>query len=548
MSTIVAPSQRLCLTRPAIGSATLSTVTALYLLLLSNQTFWSKGFADMADQPLATGMLALGLAAIFIAACVTVSVKYATKPLFIGLILASAAGSWFMDHFGIIIDVEMIRNAAETTPAEAGHLMTPAFLLHMALYGVLPSVLISLVRIVHRPFLQKVKWNLAVILPCLIVFVAAGLSHASTYASVTREHRDWFATLNPFMPIASAVRYAIHRDAERNIVVQPLGRDAHVAGLPAGSRKPRLTIIVAGETARAENFSLNGYGRLTNPELAKRDITYFTDTRSCGTATAVSLPCMFSVYPKAAYSHAKGLDTENLLDVLTHAGIKAEWWDNNTGSKQIANRVAQQSMPDTKDPRFCKDGECEDGVLLDRLDAWMDKVDQDTVLVLHQIGSHGPAYYQRYPESFRTFTPDCRTAEFADCLQSEIVNAYDNTILYTDHVLATIIDKLAARQDRLSPAMIYMSDHGESLGEFGLYLHGAPYMIAPSQQTHVPFVLWQGQEEKRDMDQACLQAEAVKPTSHDNLFHTVLGMMHVETSVRDRALDLVSACRTAAAS
>ncbi|MCM2474224.1 phosphoethanolamine transferase [Rhizobium sp. CG5] len=545
---MVAPPRHLCLTRPAIGSATLSIVTALYLLLLANQTFWSKGFAYMTGQPLATGLLVLGLAAIFIAVCVTFSVKYVTKPLFIGLILASAASSWFMDHFGVIIDVEMIRNAAETTPAEAGHLVTPAFLLHMALYGFLPSALIALVRIVHRPILQKVKWNLAVILPCLVVFAASGLSHASTYASVTREHRDWFATLNPLIPLASTVGYAIGRGSERDIVAQPIGQDAHVAGPPVSARKPRLTIIVAGETARAENFSLNGYARQTNPELARRDITYFTDTSSCGTATAVSLPCMFSVYPKATYSHTRGLDTENLLDVLTHAGIRAEWWDNNTGSKQIANRVAQQSMPDTKDPRFCKDGECEDGVMLARLDAFMDTVDRDTVLVLHQIGSHGPAYYQRYPESFRKFTPDCRTAEFADCTQPEIVNAYDNTILYTDHVLATIIDKLAARQDRLSPAMIYMSDHGESLGEFGLYLHGAPYMIAPSQQTHVPFVLWQGRQEKKQMDQACLKAEAVKPTSHDNLFHTVLGMMHVETSVRDQALDLVAACRTTAPS
>src|SRR5690606_14753139 len=112
----------------------------------------------------------------------------------------------------------------------------------------------------------------------------------------------------------------------------------------------------------------------------------------------------------------------------------------------------------------------------DRLDGWIGSVKRDTVLVLHQIGSHGPAYYLRYPESYRRFRPDCRSAEFSDCSKEEIVNAYDNTILYTDHILASVIDRLAGEQGRLDTAMLYMSDHGESLGEFGLYLHGTPYM------------------------------------------------------------------------
>ncbi|MCV9967591.1 phosphoethanolamine--lipid A transferase [Pararhizobium sp. BT-229] len=534
------------LTRPAIGSATLSVIVALYLVVVANRTFWTKAVDYLGVPSFALVLLGIGLFALFSAICVAVSVKYLTKPLFILLIMSAAAASRFMDHFGTIIDVDMIRNAAETTGSEAGHLLTAGFVMHMALFGVLPSVLIALVRIRHRPFFQKFKWNLAVVLSFLAVFVSVSLANVRTFAATTREHRDLVATLNPVLPIVSAVRYVMASEGEKNIVVQPLGTDAHVVA-PTVSGKPRVTVIVAGETARAENFSLGGYARDTNPELARQDIRYFTDTSSCGTATAVSLPCMFSIFTRRGYTHEKGLETENLVDVLSHASIRTEWWDNNTGSKAVAKRIAYTSFSDINDPRFCKDHECIDAVHLDRLGAWLDAVKGDSVLVIHQIGSHGPAYFQRYPDAFRKFTPDCRTAELGNCSRDEIVNAYDNTILYTDHVLSTVIDMLKAREDRMAGSMIYMSDHGESLGEHGLYLHGAPYFIAPSQQTHVPFVLWLGGQAKAGIDAACLAHKTGEPQSHDNLFHTVLGMLNVATKVYDPALDVLASCRGGAA-
>ena len=350
------------------------------------------------------------------------------------------------------------------------------------------------------------------------------------------------------MPLATAVQFAAGQSADRNVVAGPLGTDARVSDGPVTGRKPRLMVVVAGETARAANFSLGGYGRETNPELKTKDIFYFGNTTSCGTATAVSLPCMFSVYTRADYSHRRGLETENLLDVLAHAGIAVEWWDNNTGSKKIAARARERSLVEGGNPRDCSGGECRDQVLLDALDAWIGSVKADTVLVLHQIGSHGPSYWLRYPEAFRRFRPDCRSAEFSDCTREEIVNAYDNTIAYTDHILAGVIDRLQKAEGSLDVSMLYMSDHGESLGEFGLYLHGAPYVIAPGEQTHVPFVLWLGKDAKAAYSGACLDAETAKPQSHDTLFHTVLGMMRVETRVRDPALDLLSACRRGAVS
>lgn len=531
------------LARPRIGSVTLSVIVAVYLIATANATFWAKTALLLNDQTVAFVYLAFGLTCAFIALCVSVSVKYLIKPFFIALILLSASASWFMDNYGTIVDVEMLQSAVSTTNAEAGHLVTSAYVWHMLAFGVVPAALIVWARVDHRTYLQKLKWNMAVIAPALLFFAIAALSHASTYMSLGREHRDWFATLNPISPIVNVVKLAIRTSRDHNIVVQPLGLDAHVVAAAAPAGKPRVTVIIAGETARAESFSLGGYGPVTNPELAKQDIVYFPQTSSCGTITEVSLPCMFSVYTRKQYTHQKGLETENLLDVLGHAGIRTEWWDNNTGDKSIANRTAYQPLYKSANPKYCNDGECLDSILLDQLDSWLDNVKTDSVLVIHQLGSHGPAYYLRYPEEYRRFMPDCRTSEFAKCTRQEIINAYDNSILYTDHIVSTVIDRLKARESRLSPSMIYMSDHGESTGEYGLYLHGAPYFMAPTQQTHVPFVLWLGQDANAEIDGKCLAAEALKPHSHDNLFHTVLGMMHVETKVHDAALDTLAPCR-----
>jgi len=539
---------RPALRRPEIGSVTVSILTAFYLLALTNFSFWSKGWTYLEGRPTTFASIALGIACLYVALCVAVSVKYLMKPLFIALILASAAGAWFMDKFGVVIDIEMIRNAAETNSAEAGHLITPGFIIHMLAYGVLPSLLLVWVKVRHRTFFGKVRGNLTVIVPALVLALVAGLSHARVYAAAVRAHHDWFESLNPFVPVVTAVQFAIGQSGDVNVAAAPIGEDAHVSDAPVGQRKPRLMIVVAGETARADNFSLGGYGRDTNPELAKKDILYFPDTTSCGTATAVSLPCMFSVYTRSEYTHHKGLATQSLLNVLSHAGIHVEWWDNNTGDKGIARLLKVHSLIDSGNPAYCSGGECQDQVLVDALDGWIGSVNRDTVLVLHQIGSHGPAYYQRYPEAFRRFQPECRSADFSDCTKEEIVNAYDNTIAYTDHILASVIDRLQKQEDRLDVSMLYMSDHGESLGELGLYLHGAPYMIAPSYQTHIPFVLWLGKDEKAAYSADCLAAETKKAQSHDNLFHTVLGMMRVDTKVRDPALDLMSACRLGAVS
>jgi lipid A ethanolaminephosphotransferase len=255
---------------------------------------------------------------------------------------------------------------------------------------------------------------------------------------------------------------------------------------------------------------------------------------------------MFSPFTREDYSNTKFRGSENLMDVLKHAGVQTSWYENNTGSKGVAERIKLIDLQDAQDKRYCEGGECLDQILVDSLSKELSEVSGNTTIVLHMTGSHGPAYYRRYPAEFAGFKPDCRSNDFAKCSQEEIVNAYDNSILYTDHILSEVVDLLKAHEDKFASAMIYMSDHGESLGEDGLYLHAAPYFIAPSQQTHIPFITWFAPEYAADtgLDLDCLRKTTAEPSSHDNLFHTVLGMMAVKTSAYHQKLDRFAACRT----
>ncbi|WP_244919970.1 phosphoethanolamine transferase [Rhizobium grahamii] len=532
--------------RPKIGSIPLCILTACYIIVFCNNTFWKKATDYLGSGSGPLWALYLAMVALLVAAVTPFSAKYLIKPFLIFLVVVAAVAAHFTDTFGVVIDSDMIRNAMETTPAEAQHLITSDFIVHVAIFGFVPSIFIGWVKVEHRPFMRKIVWNFLAILASLAVLGVCSVTYSREYTAAVRERRDITKSFNPITPIVSTARYFLSAGKEASIIVQPVGADAAVKPPMPPINKPRVTIIIAGETARAENFSLGGYQRETNPQLKARNVVYFPNTTSCGTATATSIPCMFSRFGRSDFSHAKAMGNENLLDVLAHAGIDVAWFDNNTGSKGVANRINYVDLAGSKDSRFCHDGECLDGIFLDKLDEWLSQVKGDSVLVLHQLGSHGPAYYLRYPEHQGKFVPDCRTPELGKCSTGEIVNAYDNSILYTDQFIATVIDRLKARSGQMAAGVIYMSDHGESLGEKGLYLHGTPYLFAPSQQTHVPFLTWFDDDftKSMDLDTSCLRQEALSPTSHDNLFHSVLGMMNVKTSVYDQKLDVLAICRS----
>ncbi|WP_431301000.1 phosphoethanolamine transferase [Tabrizicola sp. BL-A-41-H6] len=530
-------------TRPAVSPFALNVAVAIYLMALCNQTFWGHLFRIFEGHTVTALIFAAAIWALTFLVIAFIAVRRAQKPVLVALLLIAAITSYYMDALGVVIDRDMIQNAATTTVAESKHLITPAFLLHVLLYGVLPSAVVLWVRIRRTGIWRSLAgWTLVNSLATALV-IGLLFSNYKDFSSVLREDKELLASVQPLAPISGAVRYVRMLMKSRDIVLQPTGTDAKAGPYLAAATKPVLLVIVAGETGRAASWSLGGYGRETNPELAKRDIAYFSDVSSCGTATATSLPCMFSPLTRAEYSYEAGLSHENLLDVMARAGFKVEWWDNNTGNKGIAARLPSRFMTAVDGAEFCTP-ECIDAVFLKRLQDTAATITQNTVIVLHQIGSHGPSYWLRYPADREVFKPTCQTPEVMECSAEEIVNAYDNTIAYTDWFLAQVIDMLDG-QDRVIPAMFYVSDHGESLGENGIYLHGTPYFMAPTEQTHVPMVLWMAERYQAalGLPQDCLKERQAKPASHDNVFSTILGMADISTTARDDALDLAAGCR-----
>jgi len=300
-------------------------------------------------------------------------------------------------------------------------------------------------------------------------------------------------------------------------------------------------IMIVGEALRADHFGLNGYTRETTPKLKKeKGILNFSNVYSCGTSTAESVPCMFSIFDRENYSYKKGISHENVLDVLKHTGeVSLLWRDNNSDSKGVALRIPYEYYKSPVNNTKCQDGECRDEGMLVGLDRYIhEQKNKDILIILHQMGNHGPAYYKRYPKAFEKFTPVCETNQLEKCTQQEISNAYDNAILYTDDFLIKTINFLKKYAKTHQTAMFYMSDHGESLGENGIYLHGLPYFMAPDAQKHIAALAWFGPQRQKRLPVKQIHLDTYY--SHDNLFHTLLGIFDVKTKVYDKKLDMMN--------
>ena len=529
-----------------IGPIILIILTVAFVFSIDNATFWSIATSIFKGHPLSYAGYILAVFFLTLAAFSLFALPWLVKPFLVFIVVLSAVTSYYMDSLGVIMDRDMIQNVMVTTLTESKHLITAGFVTHLTVYGVLPAIAITLVKVKRYGALRTLAAPALTF--CVCMSLAAGLLMADlkSYASILRERKDFMSSFQPGAPLVGVIRYVKMMSRSVNVPVVAIGEDAKKGPSYISGGKPVLMVVVAGETARSQNFSLNGYGVETNPKLATLPVVSFKQLSSCGTATAVSLPCMFSRFTRDTYSYEQGISHENVLDVLSHAGFHVEWWDNNTGDKGLADRITSRSFTHTQNEEFCGAGECMDGIFTQALKDYAATITQDTVLVLHHIGSHGPTYHLRYPAEFERFTPTCRTAEFKNCSRAEITNAYDNTIAYTDEILAQTIG-LLQDEDGLATAMVYVSDHGESLGEGGLYLHGSPYFMAPEFQTKVPMIMWMSEtfENQLGIDRNCLSAKSDSVLSHDNLFHSLLGMLDLQTVERNPALDVFASCKAA---
>ncbi|SJM91567.1 phosphoethanolamine transferase [Crenothrix polyspora] len=535
--------------RPSLTLTQLLIAAALFLALFDNQAFFQAVF-KVADQSSLTGIgfkcaLVIALIALFTALLSVFANKYLFKPVVVVILIVASVISFFMDSYKVIVDTSMIQNMFETDTKETLELISIKLLVHLVFWGLLPALLVYRTNILYRPFLKELSSRLIVFILAVAVLAGAVFSNYKELSFVDRNNKHLRYLINPNHAVYALIKY-LKRSAHPKIInVEALGLDAKQTASWQTRGKKSVLILVVGETARAQNFSLNGYSQLTNPELSKENIINYPNTTSCGTATAASVPCMFSQFNRQDYDEAKAEKSENLLDVLKHAGISVFWRDNNSGCKGVCNRIPTEAMESLKIPDVCNSEECYDEVLLHGLQAMIDKLPNDSVIVMHQKGSHGPAYYKRYPAKFKLFAPECATNQVQDCPQQQIVNAYDNTIAYTDHFLSQVIHFLQHNSVNYHTAMLYMSDHGESLGENGIYLHGLPYMLAPDEQKHIPFILWlsDGYAAKFGINTACLKQNSTEQYSHDNLFHSVLGLLAINTHTYNKNYDIFYRCR-----
>lgn len=534
--------------RPSVTVSTLLLLWSLSIVLFYNVPFWQKSLAFLNPTSTLQWLAVVAFGTALVAAQILVFIGLCgprtIKPVLTVMTLMAASTHYFSLQMGTYFDADMVTNLLETDFHESRQLLTWRLLGHLILWGLIPVIIIWRYRLQRESHLWQRRGATALL--SLALLIVSLLVSFQSFSPLMRNHKELRYLITPGNVIA-ALPKALTGQAEKLTVTRaPIAPDAQQRAVGKGS-KPLLLVVVVGETQRAANWQLNGYQRATTPNLADRDdLISFADVSSCGTSTAVSLPCMFSRQTHDGYQARRARSEQTLLDIAAAAGIGVEWIDNQSGCKGVCSEVETDRIAKQRFAELCADGECFDQVLVEDLKDELAEASHqgNQLLVLHMMGSHGPAYYRRYPVEHSLFTPDCREDELSHCSQQQIINAYDNTIAYTDFVLDQILD-LLSQHERHDSALIYLSDHGESLGEMGLYLHGLPYFIAPDQQTKVPMFWWLSPSfaASLELDRECLKEAAQYPTSHDALIHSVLNLLNIETKLYNPELDPAADCK-----
>lgn len=538
--------------KKSISLSGFNMLLAIWLGLILNFAFYQKIHEFTPYANLKAGLLLAATALIIIAFYNLVlqwlNWKWNAKILASVLIILGGFSAYFVNSLGVVITPDQIQNMLQTDAREVRDLWSMRLIIWTLGFVIFPLGIVWMLQIqptstghqlVHKSLSSVV--SLGLILSLLFCFYV-------DYAAIFREHRDLKGMLSPQNSIASTLSYYKKKAPKANLALVAFGEDAHLLQQAQMQEHPKLMVLVVGETARAESFALNGYARNTNPELSKLAVINFSQVSSCGTATAVSVPCMFSGMSRETYDEQLASHREGLLDIAQRAGYQVTWIDNNSGCKGACDRVQKYQIPAQLKQKWCDaGGECFDEILVDSLKDYLAHLDKNNpkpqLIVLHQMGSHGPAYFKRSKAPYQPFQPTCNSNAIQGCSTEELKNSYDNSIVYTDHVLAQIIETLK-QQTQYQTGFWYLSDHGESTGEHGLYLHGAPYSMAPTQQTHVPMLMWFSDAWKQQNIQqiSCLKGQTNQARSQDHLFPSLLSLLDIKTQVIEAKNDMLAQC------
>jgi len=447
-----------------------------------------------------------------------------------------------MYYYGIIFDDEMFRNIFETNLGESTSFVNYHIIIWVAILGLIPSIFILKTTIIYQTFFKEIFYKFISILISILVIVTLYILYFEDISSIARNNKYLSRYIIPTYFTVNFIKYVNETFFKSKLQYTKLGLDAKL--IKNNQQKNNLLIVVVGETARSKNYELNGYSRNTNQYTKLHNVISFQNVSSCGTATAISVPCMFSTLPRKQYNHDKAINQDNLINILKRAGLHQEWLDNDNGCKSVCNDIDNVRIKSSKKNKWCNGLSCIDEVLVEETKNKLSNLpNKDSIIFLHLIGSHGPTYYDRYPKEHKIFLPDCQRSDIQNCTKEQLINSYDNTIAYSDYVMSELIRLLKQQEKKYNTAFLYVSDHGESLGEYGLYLHGAPYFIAPEEQTKVPMLMWFSDSfiSENNINVYKLKYNAKNQEySHDNFFHSILGLMGVQTNVYDKKLDIFS--------
>lgn len=516
----------------SLSFSTYNVIYTLWILCIYNFYFWRQVWPTVSGGVFVFLIVTSWLGLMFLHRLIFR--PKTVKPLSILFLISNSMAGYFISSYHLVLNKTMLANIFDTNVFEATEWLGVTFWVYMFLFAVLPSFVVYRLKIqfesCKRHYAQAMGLLVGVclLLCCLLPYKA----DVKVYLKAHFNLRYQFVPTGYISGVCGVVANLFKKSKGLN-TTSGMVQEKYWHG-----DKKNLIVFVLGESARDANFSLSGYERDTAAPLKPylKDMTVFHKTESCGVVTRVSLPCMFSAFSRENYQERAIAYTTNVLDIIKQNGFEMLWLDNELGCNKVCRNIPTEFT--------CKSRDCADILLNGILQEKIPSFTQDTFVVLHQRGSHGPRYDLRVPDGQHKWKPYCDRADHQTCTYTQMKNAYDNTIYYTSFVIADLISELSKITDEYNPILIYISDHGESLGEKGVYGHGGDFKDAPDEQKQVPFFVWmpKSTREAFGFNKKCLNEKTKHQQSQDVIFHSLMGLAGIRTDVYDDKLDIFAGC------
>lgn len=438
--------------------------------------------------------------------------RYIGKPLLIISFIINALAVYFVNTYSVIIDESMIGNVFNTNYSESSSYFSFKLILYVLLLGVLPSIYIYKVKLIK----ETLKRFLTVMSLTLVAMLLLAFANAANWLWIDKNSKQLGGLAMPWSYAVNTSLYYVHQ-AQKN------KKEILLPNATIKNKEKAVVVLVIGESARRENFSLYGYNKNTNPLLSKMENVFHFDANSCATYTTAGVKCILE------YEQSNDL-YEILPNYLYRNDVDVIWRTANWGEPPVhIEKYMNEEAIKQRYPKEVTEGNYDETLLAglkeDILNSKKDKV----FIVLHTSTSHGPQYNKKYPPKFEVFSPVCTSVELANCSKTELINAYDNTIVYTDYILSRVIEDLKGLKDYKS-TMLFVSDHGESLGEKNLYMHGIPMSIAPKEQYEIPFIVWVSENSK--------QLKKNEVLSQQHVFHSVMNFLSMDSPIYNENMNI----------